>query len=369
MLFTGNIFNVNIFIDNSDNGSDSVKKDVVEYLGFDDDTEKKKVGRPRLASKETKKKSLIIAGLSFFGVTLLLVFGYGSLFGFKSLNLQGLVNGTSQTSNENVLIADLNPIIKDITIKEGTARKVYLTVTPADASNKKIRYKSSDEEVATVDENGKVTGVSVGNAVITATAVDGSLKSTDFNITVIKDASGKCVFSSLDKMSSGVNYQISCDNAKVKEIQYKVGKEDYEKLSTKKLNDSIKFSKEQLLEKITLKVVYYPNNSKISKYSTKTINPTTTKKQVNGNCSLTIKEVNSNSAKYDITCDNATVNKIAYKIGNGSYVGIDASSLADTVLFEESDVTRVIYFNVEYTIDGSDTIKTITKSSIIQKKN
>ena len=81
MLFTGNIFNVNIFIDNSDNGSDSVKKDVVEYLGFDDDTEKKKVGRPRLASKETKKKSLIIAGLSFFGVTLLLVFGYGSLFG------------------------------------------------------------------------------------------------------------------------------------------------------------------------------------------------------------------------------------------------------------------------------------------------
>ena len=93
------------------------------------------------------------------------------------------------------------------------------------------------------------------------------------------------------------------------------------------------------------------------------------KKQVNGNCSLTIKEVNSNSAKYDITCDNATVNKIAYKIGNGSYVGIDASSLADTVLFEECDVTRVIYFNVEYTIDGSDTIKTITKSSIIQKKN
>jgi anti-sigma28 factor (negative regulator of flagellin synthesis) len=56
----------------------------------------------------------------------------------------------------------------------------------------------------------------------------------------------------------------------------------------------------------------------------------------------------ANQARYDVTCKNASVNKIAYKIGNGSYVGLDSSSLADVVLFEESDVTRVIYFNLEY---------------------
>lgn len=345
-----------------------MKKDIIEYLGFDDEDVKKKVGRPKLADKKTKRKSLIIAGLSFFAVTLLLVFGYGTLFGFNTFDLLGSVNN-NDTANENVLITDLNPVIKDVTLKEGTARKVYLTVLPANASNKEIKYESSDENVATVDENGKVTAISVGNAVIKASAVDGSLKTATFNISVIKDASGKCAFSSLDKTNNGVRYQISCDNASVKEVQYKVGDEDYEKLPTKKLSDTIKFSDEQLKEDITLKVVYYPNNSKVTKYSTKKIKNVNITEKKDGSCTLTIKEVKSNSAKYDITCNNATVSKIAYKIGNGSYVGLDPSSLADTILFEESDVTRVIYFNVEYTIDGSNTTETVTKSSVIETKS
>lgn len=343
-----------------------MKKDIIEYLGFDDDNVKKKVGRPKLADKKTKKKSLIIAGLSFFAVTLLLVFGYGTLFGFNTFDLLGLAN--NNTSDENVLITDLNPVIKDITLKEGTARKVYLTVLPANASNKEIKYESSDENVATVDANGKVTAISVGNATIKASAVDGSLKTATFNISVIKDASGKCVFSSLDKTNNGVRYQISCDNASVKEVQYKVGNDDYEKLPTKKLSDIIEFSNEQLNEDITLKVVYYPNNSKVTKYSTKKLKSVKTTEKKDGSCALTIKEVKSNSAKYDITCNNATVSKIAYKIGNGSYVGLAPSNLADTILFEESDVTRVLYFNVEYVIDGTSSIKTVTKSSVIETK-
>ena len=345
-----------------------MKKDVTEYLGFENEDIKKKVGRPKLADKNTKRKSLIIAALSFFAVTLLLIFGYGSLFGFRSTNLLGTVNNiNSKNVDQNILITDLSALIKDITIKEKTARKLYLTVSPANASNKKIIYKSSDNTIATVDSNGKVTGLKEGFVTIKAIATDGSLKSTTFNVTVIKDASGKCTFSSLEKNSNGIFYQISCDNAKVKEIQYKVGNTDFNKLSTKKLSDIVKFSKEQLNEKITLKVVYYPNNSKVTKYSTRTINNVSNTKKTNGSCALTIKEVKSNSAKYDITCDNATVTKIAYKIGSGSYVGIDSSSLADTILFEESDITRVIYFNVEYNIDGSDELKTISKSSVIEK--
>lgn len=344
-----------------------MKKDVTEYLGFEDE-EVKKVGRPKLADKQTKKKSLIIAGLSFFAVTMLLIFGYGSLVGFNNLDLLGLVN-KSQSVDQNVLITELNPLIKDITLKEGTKRKVYLTVLPANASNKKIVYESSDKQIAIVDNEGKVTALKEGNAVIKASSTDGSSKVAKFNVTVIKDATGKCSFSSLDKTNNGINYQISCDNATIKEIQYKVGSSDYKKLLTKKLSDTIKFSNEQLNEKITLKVVYYPNNSKVTKYQTRTINNVTTTTEPNGSCILTIKEVKSNSAKYDITCNNATVSKIAYKIGNGSYVGIDPSSLADTVLFEESDVTRVIYFNIEYSVDGSSRTKTVTKSSVIEKSS
>ena len=57
-----------------------MKKEIVEYLGFEDNS-KNPVGRPKLADKKTKKKSLIIASISFTFVILLLIFGYGTLFG------------------------------------------------------------------------------------------------------------------------------------------------------------------------------------------------------------------------------------------------------------------------------------------------
>ena len=133
-------------------------------------------------------------------------------------------------------------------------------------------------------------------------------------------------------------------------------------------SDEVKLSNEQIKKGITFKVVYYANNSKVSKYSTKTYKTSTVKKtEPIGSCTLNLKDVKANQAKYDITCNNASVTNIAYKIGNGSYIGLDSSSLADTVLFEESDVTRVIYFNVEYKIDGTNRLKTITKSTIIEK--
>ena len=344
-----------------------MKKDIVEYLGFDEEEEKKKVGRPKLADKETKRKSLIIASVSFCAVILLLIFGYGTLFGFKNLNLKGTISNNE--IKQDTLVEEIKPLVKDITLKTGTARKVYLTVLPASANDKSISYKSSDESVAIVDNEGKVTGISAGNATITATTNDGSNLSTTFKVKVIKNAEGKCVFTSLSKTSNGIEYETECNNAKIKEIQYKVGDDNFEKLLTKKTTDEVKFSKDQLDKKITFKIVYYPNNSKITKYEVKTLNgKEKTTKAPTGNCSLILKDVKASSAKYDITCDNASVTKIAYKIGNGSYIGLESSSLADTILYEESDVTRVIYFNIEYVIDGTNNVKTITKSSIIEKK-
>ncbi len=342
-----------------------MKKEIVEYLGFEDDS-KNPVGRPKLADKKTKKKSLIIAGISFTFVILLLIFGYGTLFGFRNLNLKGAI--VQNNISQNVLVDEISPLVKDITLKVGTARKAYLTVLPANATNKDIIYESSDKNVAIVDAGGKITGTGVGNAIITATTKDGSNLNTEFNVKVIKNAEGKCSFTSLARTSEGISYIADCKNAKIKEIQYKVGNENYEKLLTKKVSDEVRFSKKQLNKSITFKVVYYPNNSKVSKYHTKTIkSEIKTTSKINGSCDLQIKDVKANQARYDVTCKNASVNKIAYKIGNGSYVGLDSSSLADVVLFEESDVTRVIYFNLEYVVDGTTSVRTISKSSIIEK--
>lgn len=52
------------------------------------------------------------------------------------------------------------------------------TVAPADATNKNVTWSSSDNDIATVDSDGVVTAVAIGNATITATTEDGSFTDT-----------------------------------------------------------------------------------------------------------------------------------------------------------------------------------------------
>lgn len=59
------------------------------------------------------------------------------------------------------------------------------TITPSDASNKTLKWTSSNESAATVDENGLVTAVGNGTAVIKAEATDGSGISVSCTVTVI----------------------------------------------------------------------------------------------------------------------------------------------------------------------------------------
>ncbi len=61
----------------------------------------------------------------------------------------------------------------EATLTEGDTLALAATVTPEDATNKNVTWKSSDEEVAVV-ENGVVTAKKAGTATITVTTVDGN---------------------------------------------------------------------------------------------------------------------------------------------------------------------------------------------------
>jgi len=54
------------------------------------------------------------------------------------------------------------------TLKVGNDRQLTLTTTPSNATRTSIKFTSSDEEVATVNNNGIITGVSKGTVIITA---------------------------------------------------------------------------------------------------------------------------------------------------------------------------------------------------------
>ena len=62
------------------------------------------------------------------------------------------------------------------TISAGTSVTLEATVTPANATIKNLIWKSSNNAVAIVNQNGKVTGVAAGTATITIISVDGSKK-------------------------------------------------------------------------------------------------------------------------------------------------------------------------------------------------
>lgn len=76
-----------------------------------------------------------------------------------------------------------------ISLLEGESYTFTITIYPENASNKEVTWSSYNENVATVDDNGKVTAIAKGSAIITATAKDGSGVYKSCEVTVIKPAS------------------------------------------------------------------------------------------------------------------------------------------------------------------------------------
>lgn len=67
-----------------------------------------------------------------------------------------------------VVITALNFNPTEYTVEVAATVQLVLEVEPENASNEGVTYSSDDEGVATVDENGLVTGVAAGECTITA---------------------------------------------------------------------------------------------------------------------------------------------------------------------------------------------------------
>ena len=70
-----------------------------------------------------------------------------------------------------------------LSLETGKTATLKATVAPTDATNKGLKWASTDKAIATVDNNGKVTGVKAGQATAVATTDDGK-KTAEAKVTV-----------------------------------------------------------------------------------------------------------------------------------------------------------------------------------------
>ena len=126
--------------------------------------------------------------------------------------------------------------------KKGETAQLTAEVTPSYADNKRVTWQSSDEKVATVDENGKVTAVGNGTATITATSVSGSytaIVSVTVKIPVeIQKLTIEAEKETLTKIgeSTELKVKIEPENA---DLQKLIWKSDNEKVATTDENGKV----------------------------------------------------------------------------------------------------------------------------------
>lgn len=88
-----------------------------------------------------------------------------------------LANGSFSFDGDGPLIVPVTGISlspTSLSLYVGDSQPIAATVTPSDASVQQLQWSSSDESVASVDNEGNVTAVGEGTCTITCAATDGS---------------------------------------------------------------------------------------------------------------------------------------------------------------------------------------------------
>ncbi len=106
---------------------------------------------------------------------------------------------------------------ESVEIKIGSKAVLAATVSPQDAGNKAVVFSSDNESVATVSQEGEITGVSAGTATVAVTTVDGNFKAY-CSVKVLESM----------KVSTGAVSNISCRNAMISGAAERPDTEAYE---------------------------------------------------------------------------------------------------------------------------------------------
>jgi hypothetical protein len=154
------------------------------------------------------KKNVLVCGI--FAAAMLTALAFtaceqpndtGNDTGNPSGNPSGSVPVTGVTLDRNSIVLDMG---------NGNTATLTATVQPTNASNKNVNWTSSAPNIATVN-NGTVTAVSAGTAMITVTTADGN-KTATCSVTVGSTSGGGSGTLTINNLPEGVNYAVGVYN-------------------------------------------------------------------------------------------------------------------------------------------------------------
>ncbi len=93
-------------------------------------------------------------------------------------------DNSSSNTNRNIRVTGVSINEQNVTMYIGQTSSVSATVTPENATNKSVTWKSSDTNVVVVDNNGRLDAKKVGTANIIVTTNDG-FKTSTVKVTVV----------------------------------------------------------------------------------------------------------------------------------------------------------------------------------------
>ncbi len=94
-----------------------------------------------------------------------------------------------------------------VTLKKGSTETLVATVKPSSATNKAVKWSSSNNDVASVTSSGTVNGKSIGTAVIKVKTEDGGF-SVSCKVTVVVPVTGVSLNKTKLKLSMGASEQL-----------------------------------------------------------------------------------------------------------------------------------------------------------------
>ncbi len=133
---------------------------------------------------------------------------YGSQYVRK-----GIIHLTVEEAGDPVAVTGISLNKTSLAVTTGKTDTLTATITPSNATNKSVTWTSSNTAVATVDSNGKVTGVAQGTATITAASAENANIKATCTVTVSDPQPGAgTTYVLTDTLEAGKNYLIANGN-------------------------------------------------------------------------------------------------------------------------------------------------------------